>query len=106
MSETPTDLYVVSNRVPVAAEWRGEFEKRFRRRAGQIDKQPGFVRMEVHRPADDDSPYVVQTVWRDEASFRNWVGSEDFKAAHANPLPGDAFDGESRMERHEIIISA
>jgi len=99
-------LFVVSNRVPVAPDWREEFEARFRRRAGQIDKQPGFVRMEIHRPADNDSPYVVQTVWRDEASFRNWVGSDDFKAAHANPLSKEAFDGESRMERHEVITTA
>lgn len=105
MSEASV-LYVVSNRVPVAAGWREEFEKRFRERAGQIDKQPGFVRMEIHRPADDDSPYVVQTVWRDEASFRNWVGSDDFKAAHANPLPKEAFNGESRMEKHEVMITA
>lgn len=99
-------MFVVTNRVPVAPDWREAFEQRFRQRAGQIDKQPGFVRMEIHRPADEDSPYVVQTTWRDEASFRDWVGSEDFKAAHANPLPGEAFNGESRMERHEVIIAA
>lgn len=106
MSESGTPMFVVSNRVPVAPDWRAEFERRFRERAGQIDRQPGFVRMEIHRPADDEAPYVVQTVWRDEASFRNWVGSDDFKAAHANPMPKEAFDGESRMERHEVIISA
>jgi heme-degrading monooxygenase HmoA len=99
-------MFIVSNRVPVAPDWREAFEQRFRERAGQIDKQPGFVRMEIQRPADESSPYVVQTAWRDEASFRNWVGSEDFKAAHANPLPPEAFDGESRMERHEVIIAA
>lgn len=103
-SGTASHLFVVSNRVPVASDWREEFERRFRERAGRIDQQPGFVRMEIHRPADDDSPYVVQTVWRDEASFRGWVGSDDFKAAHANPLPREAFDGESRMETHEVVI--
>jgi len=105
MSDRDDALFVVSNRVPVAPGWREEFERRFRERAGQIDKQPGFVRMEIHRPADDGSPYVVQTVWRDEASFRGWVGSADFKAAHANPLPKEAFNGDSRMEQHEVIIA-
>jgi len=99
-------MYVVSNRVPVAAGWREEFERRFRERAGRIEQQPGFVRMEIHRPADDKSPYIVQTVWRDEASFQAWVGSDDFKTAHANPMPKEAFDGDSRMERHEVIITA
>jgi len=100
------NAFCVSNRVPVAPAWRGEFERRFRERAGQIDRQPGFLRMEILRPADDDSPYVVQTVWRDEASFRDWVGSDDFKAAHADPMPKEAFTDGSRMERHTIIIES
>ena len=99
-------MYVVANRVPVAQGWEEDFEARFRRRAGQIDKQPGFVRMEVLRPADDKSPYVVLTHWEDEQAFRNWVGSDDFKLAHSNPMPSEAFDGEGRIEQHEVIISA
>ncbi|MEM7254545.1 MAG: antibiotic biosynthesis monooxygenase family protein [Pseudomonadota bacterium] len=99
-------MYVVANRVPVAAAWREEFERRFRERAGQIDAQPGFLRMEILKPADDKSPYVVLTAWRDAEAFGAWVGSEDFKAAHRNPMPKEAFEGESSMERHDVIISA
>ncbi len=98
-------MYVVANRVPVASGWEEEFEARFRQRAGQVDKQPGFVRMEILRPVDDDSPYVVLTTWDDEAAFNDWVGSEDFKLAHKNPLPKEAFSGKGRLERHEIVIS-
>jgi len=99
-------MYVVANRVPVASGWEEQFEARFRRRAGQVDKQPGFVRMDLLRPVDADSPYVVLTTWEDEIAFDNWVGSEDFKLAHQNPLPKEAFSGEGRLERHEVVISA
>ncbi len=99
-------MYVVANRVPVASGWEAQFEERFRQRAGQVDKQPGFVRMDILRPVDEDSPYVVLTTWEDEAAFENWVGSEDFKLAHRNPLPKEAFDGEGRLERHEVVVSA
>jgi heme-degrading monooxygenase HmoA len=99
-------MYVVTNRVPVAAEWRERFEERFRKRAGQVDQQPGFVSMQVMRPEDDDSPYLVVTVWQDEQAFQNWVGSEDFKRAHQNPLPKEAYPGEGRMEKHRIVVSA
>ena len=99
-------MLVVSNRIPVAPDWQDAFEERFRNRAGQIDKQPGFVRLEIHKPVDADSPYVVQTVWEDEAAFHNWVESDDFKAAHANPLPREAVTGNNQMEMHEIIISS
>lgn len=99
-------MFIVANRVPVAEAYREMFEERFRARAGQIEKQPGFVRMQVLQPAAPQVPYVVLTSWRDRASFDAWVGSEDFRAAHANPMPKEAFDGEGGIEMHEVIISA
>lgn len=99
-------MFVVTNRVPVAIEYRSQFEQRFKQRAGQVDKQAGFVRMDVMRPADADSPYLVMTVWQDEAAFLKWVESDDFKLAHQNPLPKEAYDGQGKMERHEVVISA
>ena len=99
-------MYIVTNRVPVAEGFEDMFEERFRNRAGQIDKQPGFVRMQILKPDGDDLPYVVLTSWQDKASFQAWVGSEDFKLAHSNPMPKEAFDGEGKLEMHEVIIDA
>jgi len=99
-------MFVVANRVPVAPGWEETFEERFRQRAGQIDKQPGFLRMQILKPVSDDSPYVVLTTWQDNTSFEAWVGSEDFKLAHSNPMPKEAFDGEGKLEMHEVIIDA
>lgn len=99
-------MYMVANRVSVAPDWGEEFEGRFRQRAGQVDKQAGFVRMQILRPADDKSPYVVLTTWENEMVFNDWVGSEDFKLAHQNPLPKEAFNGESGLERYEVVITA
>jgi len=99
-------MYMVANRVPVALPWREPFEERFRTRAGHIEKQPGFVRLQVLRPADADSPYVVLTTWRDKAAFEAWVGSEDFHLAHQYPLPKEAYTGEGRLEHHDVVITA
>ncbi|NIR58429.1 MAG: antibiotic biosynthesis monooxygenase [Gammaproteobacteria bacterium] len=99
-------MFVVANRVHVAEEWCGAFEERFRRRAGQIDRQPGFVRMEVLRPKTPGAPYVVLTAWREESDFRAWVHSDDFRVAHADPLPAEAFAGEGRLEQYEVIVSS
>jgi heme-degrading monooxygenase HmoA len=99
-------MFVVANRVPVASGWAETFEERFRQRAGQIDKQAGFLRMQILKPVSDDSPYVVLTTWQDKASFEAWVGSDDFKLAHSNPMPKEAFDGEGKLEMHEVIIDA
>lgn len=99
-------MYIVTNRVPVAPGWEEAFEERFRKRAGQVEKCNGFVSMHILKPASPDTPYVVMTTWADRASFEAWVGSPDFRAAHANPLPKEAISGEGRIEQFDIIISA
>ncbi|MBK5940905.1 antibiotic biosynthesis monooxygenase [Halochromatium roseum] len=99
-------MFCVMNRVPVSPEWRDAFEERFRRRAGQVERQAGFVRMAVLRPTSEETPYVVETLWQDRAAFEAWVGSEDFRLAHANPLPKEAYNGEGKMESFELVASA
>ncbi len=99
-------MFVVANRVPVAAGWEDEFEARFRKRAGQIDKQPGFVRMQVLRPQSDNTPFIVLTTWESRAAFDAWVGSDDFKLAHSNPMPKEAFNGEGKLEMHEVVVES
>ncbi|WP_248884799.1 antibiotic biosynthesis monooxygenase family protein [Acidithiobacillus acidisediminis] len=98
--------YVVANRVPVKPDFRSEFEERFRRRAGEVEKQAGFVRMEILRPVNEDGLYVVLTHWENKAAFEAWVRSDDFKAAHQNPLPKEAFGEGGGLEQHEVIIAA
>lgn len=98
--------YVVANRVFVKPEYFEEFENRFRNRAGQINQQPGFLRMEVLKPNSDNTPHVVLTHWENEQAFQNWVASEDFKLAHQNPMTKEAFDAGGGIEQYEVVISS
>ena len=98
--------YVVANRVFVKSEYGDEFEQRFKNRPGQINQQPGFELMEVLKPKSDDTPYVVLTHWQDEAAFQDWVGSEDFKLAHQNPMDKAAFLEGGGIERYEVVVSS
>jgi len=98
--------YIVANRISVAANFESMFEERFQNRAGQIDKQAGFVRMQILKPTEKGSPYIVLTTWENKTAFESWVKSEDFKIAHQNPMPKEAFDGAGQLEQHEVIILA
>jgi len=99
-------MHVVTNRVFVHPQWQQEFEKRFQQRAGQIDKQAGFKRMQILKPVSADAPYVVYTEWENELAFKQWIGSDDFKLAHQNPMPEEAFTKKGSLEQHSIIIHA
>ena len=98
-------MFIVANRIPITPEWQGEFENRFRKRAGEIDKQSGFISMQILKPISEDIPYVVLTSWQDENAFNEWIKSEDFTLAHQTPLPREAFTGKPVMEKHQVVIS-
>lgn len=98
--------FIVANRVFLKPEFNDEFEQRFRERAGQIDKQTGFVSMKVLKPKSEDTPYVILTAWENEQAFLSWVGSDDFNRAHQNPMNKDAFLEGGGIEQYEVIISA
>ena len=99
-------MYVVINRVPVAEGWEEPFLEKFRNRLGQVEANPGFVRMEVLAPDVPGSPFLVYTMWESKEAFEAWVGSEDFKRAHSDPLPKEAYDGEGRLEQFEVAVAA
>lgn len=97
---------VVANRVFVKPDFHIEFESRFRNRVGEIDKQPGFIRMDVLRPQTDKEPFMILTYWQDQSAFHNWLNSEDFKVAHQNPMVKDAFFEGGGIEKFDVIISS
>lgn len=101
-------MFVVMNRIPVAGAFREAFEARFRARAREVDRMPGFVRNWVLRPVDPEDPYVVLTVWESQEAFEAWTRSEAFQRGHAHSgtLPREAFRGPSKLERYELILDS
>jgi len=69
-------VYVVMNRIPVHPDFSEAFEERFRRRAGAVDRMPGFIRTMVLRPENGDDPYVVLTMWESKEHYIAWTQSE------------------------------
>jgi heme-degrading monooxygenase HmoA len=113
-------MIVVTNRIPVADGWQIDFEDRFKNRVHLVDKSPGFVRNEVHRPRPmkfdhesgswKDDPeaqayYEVKTWWRSMEDFIAWTTSPAFAEAHSNRPPKEMFSGPSKLEIHEVFLS-
>ena len=113
-------MIVVTNRMSVAEGHEIDFEDRFRNRVHLVDKAPGFIRNEVHRPrpvrfdhesgrfVDDPSAagfYEVKTWWRSMEDFEAWTKSPAFAEAHANRPPKEMFAGPSKLDVHEVFLS-
>jgi heme-degrading monooxygenase HmoA len=108
----PRAMYNVINHIRVVPEHREAFEARFAENLGRMQEVPGFVQARVWRPsasasADGAYPhdaYMIETLWKDEASFRGWVGSPSFRAAHAKPMPEAWRAGPAMMSQHELAF--
>jgi heme oxygenase (mycobilin-producing) len=101
-------MFVVMNRISVNPQFAGAFEERFRNRAGQVDRMPGFIRNLVLRPASPDDPYVVLTMWESRQAFEAWTQSDAFTQGHSRSgtLPREAFTGPSRLEAFEAFLDS
>lgn len=98
-------MFVVCNRIPVNMEHKDAFEETFLARAGLVDGMDGFVSFQLLRPAGDDLPYVVMTLWESREHYEAWINSEEFKQGHARSgtLPQDTFLGHPTLELFEMI---
>ena len=84
-------------------EGRGpELEARFAKRAGEVEKMPGFLGFELLRPVEGESRYFVYTRWESEEAFRAWVESPAFTRGHAQ---ASADRGEKPVAHGSALLS-
>ena len=92
-------MFIVMNRITVSEGRQQDFEKTFTERDRAVDLMPGFVDLQVLRPAEGRT-YVVLTRWKTREDFQKWTESEAFVAAHRKQSPGLA-EGRPTLEIYE-----
>lgn len=75
-------MFVAINYIECKEHYRERFEELFKTRKGAIDKMPGFQRMNVLKPDDGESPYLIVSYWDSEDNFKGWTKSEAFLEGH------------------------
>lgn len=75
--------FVAINVLTVPPERREMLEQRFARRAGEVDKTPGFQAFELLRPVAGEDRYFVYTRWDSQEAFQAWTQSQAFEHGHA-----------------------
>lgn len=87
-----TSSYVALSRFRVRNGMEAEVAAAFRNRPHMVDDAPGFLRMEVLTPSDDDAEFWLLTWWSDEASFRAWHGGHVYRESHSGVPKGLKLD--------------
>ena len=96
-------MVIVMNRIPVAEGREADFERTFTERDRAVDRMPGFIDLQVLRPAEGRT-YVVLTRWQSQEAFKAWTSSEAFIAAHRKQTPGLA-ESRPTLEIYEVFTS-
>lgn len=74
--------FVAINFIDCEENYKERFEELFGSRAHAIDRMPGFRDMQVLKPKDGMSSYLIMSFWENEAAFKNWTGSPEFIEGH------------------------
>jgi heme-degrading monooxygenase HmoA len=74
--------FVAINYIRCEEGYQARFEELFATRARAIDRMPGFIDMEVLKPAKPEDPYLVVSHWESEEQFKAWTNSPEFIEGH------------------------
>ena len=97
------------NAIEVSPDRASELEERFAKRAGEVEKMPGFLGFELLRPVEGETRYFVYTRWETEEHFRAWVESSAFTRGHAQAAKdskGTVAHGSALMEFEVVELVA
>ncbi len=74
--------FVAVNVLTVPEGAGATLEQRFARRAGSVERAPGFEHFELLRPLEGTDSYLVYTRWASREAFEEWTRSQSFAAGH------------------------
>lgn len=74
--------FVAVNYINCSPDYKERFEELFGTRAHAIDTMPGFVDMQVLRPAKERDAYLIVSFWENETAFKTWTSSPAFIEGH------------------------
>jgi len=97
------------NAIEVDPERAEVLEERFRNRAAEVERQPGFLGFELLRPVEGETRYFVYTRWESEDAYQAWLNGSAFQRGHAQASADTAArpvaHGSSVLE-FEVVLSA
>jgi len=75
-------MFVAVNYISCKEDYKKRFEELFGTRAKAIDEMPGFKFMNVLKPVDGVSDYLIVSYWEEENNFKGWTSSPAFIEGH------------------------
>jgi heme oxygenase (mycobilin-producing) len=99
-------MFVFISHLTVPAEDHAELERHFRDRSGLVDDFPGFLYLQLLKPAAGAATHTFLTAWRDRDAFRRYMRSAEHAVSHSRE-PGEIMARtEVRHEAYEVLLDS
>ena len=103
---TSAPAFVAMSKFVVANGDADAVKDAFRRRPGLVDREPGFLRLEVWCPLDLPDEIWLVTYWIDAAHFDRWHRSHRYHESHVGIPKGlKLVRGETLLRRFDRICT-
>lgn len=114
-------MIVVTTRFKVLEAEQSDFEQRLREGMLLLQRPPGLLRNEVHRPCAirfeqsrgqfvpeqrSAAQYEVKTWWRSLEDFEDWTQGPAFQTQAGRHALQDTFTRAERLDVHEVFIES
>ncbi|MEO8179495.1 MAG: antibiotic biosynthesis monooxygenase [Deltaproteobacteria bacterium] len=114
-------MIVVTTRFAVAEGRESDFEERLRQGVQLLERPPGLIRNEVHRPcalrfeqklgqfvseAKRSLSYEVKTWWRSLQDFEDWTQTPAFAQGDLRRALHETFIGAESLDVHEVFLES
>ena len=99
-------MFVALSRFVIANEMDGAIKESFRNRAHLVDSAPGFQRLDVISPVENDKEIWLITYWDDRQAYEVWHKSHHYRDSHAGIPKGlKLVPGSAKISFFEHVAS-
>ncbi|MEO5694126.1 MAG: antibiotic biosynthesis monooxygenase family protein [Usitatibacter sp.] len=75
-------MFVALSRFTIANDMGEAVREAFRARPHLVDREPGFIAMQVMSPVETPNEIWLVTQWTDEATYRTWHRGHSYHESH------------------------
>lgn len=76
-------MFVFISHLTVPRDDHPTLERHFRERSRLVDEFPGFLYLQLLRPAAGEATHTFLTAWESRDAFRRYMGSEEHGISHS-----------------------
>lgn len=99
-------MFVFISHLTVPEADHEALESHFRERSGLVDDFPGFLYLQLLRPAGGDATHTFLTAWESREAFRSYMRSQEHSISHSRE-PREIMDRTRvRHEAFEVLMDS